>query len=693
MDAIDGVKVVRVLLKEVDRLKAELVIATRNGREEQVDNSVSFEINKFVSRKSEFPHGKRLSTASRESFMQQPISLPRKLVHSKSARERKITCTRMNWRQDLSDIIGPRPVDRSWRDDFLFAMQQGMHLLGENPQDHPHRNSVEDFQALHDKLGWYKSKVEAGFTEEEALCLQSMFTSPIIAAIGKAVKEYSSAHAAITHEGYSHIAKKAYEEHKAGIVAPRCFALLHGRGSGQGLADKDPRWMTLAEMRPDKKGFVGMTSFAPMFLGGPPRERHYSPQGLHQKRKKKMEVVDSDVVCFESAAAEEGGRVLHSAVRCEGKGEKAAYILPPQTLLAVVSVNEGPFEFMEGKWVNQRLITVRPTFMLPIELRDGLGLADDSVLSKFAVDHTLLQYGNARSAIANIDDITRELTLTMEEEWLRNDTWQSRGSVLSALDEWEYVRGAAEETFSGDGVGTRDEGHDGWSLDFFLETINDHVKAQATKLQIPAGKYELLTLDEVTAIRLYTGPGFVKINSFMREIYKVNDEWRRKLSQWQELTYAATVLQLTNGLRKLVKVNSSDDVVPLYRAVKGRLPQSFYTQDGFGQVTAADYAFMSTSTDEEIGKEYMNQNGPNVLWDITCSVENDTGFHNGADVQLLSQFPQENEKLFPPLTLLTVIDTTDGLHGLSEEEEEEYGFTETGDKVTFVRISVTPTFV
>jgi hypothetical protein len=79
-------------------------------------------------------------------------------VRERESARSKITCTRMNWRQDLSDIIGPRPVDRSWRDDFLFAMQQGMHLLGENPQDHPHRNPVEDFQALHNSLGWYKSK-------------------------------------------------------------------------------------------------------------------------------------------------------------------------------------------------------------------------------------------------------------------------------------------------------------------------------------------------------------------------------------------------------------------------------------------------------------------------------------------------------------------------------------------------------
>ena len=41
-----------------------------------------------------------------------------------------------------------------------------------------------------------------------------------------------------------------------------------------------------------------------------------------------------------------------------------------------------------------------------------------------------------------------------------------------------------------------------------------------------------------------------------------------------------------------------------------------------------------------------------VLWEIRCSEETSDGFHCGADVSLLSQFPTEKEMLFPPLTYL-----------------------------------------
>ena len=43
-----------------------------------------------------------------------------------------------------------------------------------------------------------------------------------------------------------------------------------------------------------------------------------------------------------------------------------------------------------------------------------------------------------------------------------------------------------------------------------------------------------------------------------------------------------------------------------------------------------------------------------VLWEIRCSEETSDGFHCGADVSLLSQFPTEKEMLFPPLTMLKV---------------------------------------
>jgi hypothetical protein len=45
--------------------------------------------------------------------------------------------------------------------------------------------------------------------------------------------------------------------------------------------------------------------------------------------------------------------------------------------------------------------------------------------------------------------------------------------------------------------------------------------------------------------------------------------------------------------------------------------------------------------------------GHNVLWQLEPKLESDTGYHRGAS--LLSQFAVEEEVLFPPFTMLSVL--------------------------------------
>lgn len=47
----------------------------------------------------------------------------------------------------------------------------------------------------------------------------------------------------------------------------------------------------------------------------------------------------------------------------------------------------------------------------------------------------------------------------------------------------------------------------------------------------------------------------------------------------------------------------------------------------------------------------------NVLWELHPSGESDGAYHRGASVELLSQFKGEEEVLFPPCTMLVVLDT------------------------------------
>ena len=77
--------------------------------------------------------------------------------------------------------------------------------------------------------------------------------------------------------------------------------------------------------------------------------------------------------------------------------------------------------------------------------------------------------------------------------------------------------------------------------------------------------------------------------------------------------------------------------------------------DEHGAVSATDTAFMSTSRNSTTPIEYLGGGLSNVLWVLRPSPENDSGYHCGADISLLAQFKHEDECLFPPFTMLTVL--------------------------------------
>jgi hypothetical protein len=252
------------------------------------------------------------------------------------------------------------------------------------------------------------------------------------------------------------------------------------------------------------------------------------------------------------------------------------------------------------------------------------------------------------------------------------------------LREWQYVLSpvGADKEQQQEGIGGRDKSHDRFTVRNFTDRVNKYVQEKAKKLGLENAP--LLTRSEVISIRLYTGPGYVPLNTFLREVAKVGVGWRKKLARMHQLTYASTVGHLTNGLRKLVRVNDKASA-NVYRAVRGELPEAFWLKDPFGMVTATDFAFMSTAL--EVQPSFFSTQEKNILWEIQCSEETSEGFHCGADVSLLSQFPEEKEMLFPPMTMLTV-QMPDGQadYGTAGEAVATNG-------ATYARIVVKPTFV
>lgn len=164
-----------------------------------------------------------------------------------------------------------------------------------------------------------------------------------------------------------------------------------------------------------------------------------------------------------------------------------------------------------------------------------------------------------------------------------------------------------------------------------------------------------LTLEEVLAVRLYSGPAFQPINEFLRQICNLTGAYRVQLAKHAGLTFTATVSHLCRAIRKLAATTVPYQTrKPLYRAVRGELPRTFWVKDDQGLVTAVETAFMSTSAEARTAVDYMQDGHTNVLWELHPRTETDSGFHRGADISPISQFCQEKETLFPPCTMLQV---------------------------------------
>jgi hypothetical protein len=201
----------------------------------------------------------------------------------------------------------------------------------------------------------------------------------------------------------------------------------------------------------------------------------------------------------------------------------------------------------------------------------------------------------------------------MEQEWSRDDEWVDwRGKQYSGWREWLYVvspvpsSAAPRKPLPGSTVAgssfhgcSRDEGNAGMTVDDFVRTTNDYILDEIRKIRdklekagittddskgggrgsshrsvrgnslsdftpqeqrdrlllLIENEHLLLNREEAIAIRLYTGPAYQPLNTFLRELAKVGKDWRVKLAKNRALSYSSTCKFLVDGLRKLVRVN------------------------------------------------------------------------------------------------------------------------------------------
>jgi hypothetical protein len=288
------------------------------------------------------------------------------------------------------------------------------------------------------------------------------------------------------------------------------------------------------------------------------------------------------------------------------------------------------------------------------------------------------------------DEIVLALPLTMAEEWARDHRWTDWAcKACGGLGEWDSVWNQPAVEGRG-GNPSFDKGHGGMKLADFRQCYVDLVAASN-------GDDELVpSLEEVAAMRLYTGPAHVKLNGFMGMVGTVPEKhWRARFAQLRNFTYNHTVHHLINAIRKVTQITALRQPhflgeVILYRGVRGKLPDSFYKAKGF--LTAVEFGFVSTSTDRNIPVLAMSPDESNALWVMHGSHGTDsTGqLHNGAVLEPLSQFPEEVETLLPPLCMLQVL--RDDQTGKLRVHDKE-GNNSAGETVVYTEIHVRPCFV
>ena len=226
--------------------------------------------------------------------------------------------------------------------------------------------------------------------------------------------------------------------------------------------------------------------------------------------------------------------------------------------------------------------------------------------------------------------------MSMREEFERPMRWTDwRGVQYELTTEWWYVNGTAARR-DGDGgtlTNARDANNDGMSPRDFMNRANEFIarrrlwqrggvrlrlsvgadgdvstrcdlgesdpEAQETAIGVDGSmllpaKDAFLKLEEVLAVRLYTGPAYQPINAFLRTVGTLRGEARAALANDVNATFTATCKHLCRAIRKLSAVATADEVsAPLYRAVRGELPEKFWACPG--ELCATDTAFMSTS--------------------------------------------------------------------------------------------------
>lgn len=187
----------------------------------------------------------------------------------------------------------------------------------------------------------------------------------------------------------------------------------------------------------------------------------------------------------------------------------------------------------------QRLLIVTATYRAPT--LDTVHT--EEVGSKMCSRPVTLTYGSRSSYAAGLPSEIWTPVLTLQQEFERKLSWTDWKHVTHRdIDCLHYVSGPAR-MLRNQTAGTRDEHNDGMTPEQFKDRVNSHIrKRRAAGLDgsLPE-EFAFLSLEEVLAVRLYSGPAYQPINEFLRQIQPLRGEFLREIVQSPALTFCATI--------------------------------------------------------------------------------------------------------------------------------------------------------
>ena len=188
--------------------------------------------------------------------------------------------------------------------------------------------------------------------------------------------------------------------------------------------------------------------------------------------------------------------------------------------------------------------------------------------------------------------------------------------------------------------GIRDQGREGRDLCSFLQ------HSSAKKAQ--------LSESHVVALRLYTSPVFRYINDPLRDQHRYEEK--------KACLLPATTFWADEAIKQLRAINSDLPLgtpTTLWRGMQNRK-----VDPGFLLRGGTELAFLSTTSDLHVAVRY-SLSRASLFYKVIAS----NFLSAGVDVEWISVFPSEREKVYPPLTFLEPTGRSECLSAVREGKD------------------------